>query len=419
MEKQIYFDDFLLLVVLYLIYNTYKIIKNIQNKIYKTEQTPNKHLIPKLNRNEKIKIGLFTNEIPPIVYGGVATWILNFIEMFKDDEEYEIVPIYLACNDPPHSSFFSKYKNIKIVYNESDIKKVFENIDVCINNIWVNLSIINTIKRTYPNMPLISVCHSLIKMEHITNLGSVYTNNFFEQEIVFQNSDYVVLISKSEKKYYNQFGYGKYGAVPVVIYNSYKPKFDHKTVCIDYENNNTGYIGRHVPRKRPEIPILSVIQSGKKNIKVYNMGVDYKYNNKYWKLLSKKYAEQLNIIPFTTNSKKKEEFYRNIGSVCITGIYEPFGYTICEAIDRRIPCISMNLDGPSEIMGNYKDCLYTYDVNKQSLKHDVKSFSKALQKFWKTSPQQRREMSEKARKALDRFRPEKIKIDWKQLLDQL
>ena len=27
----------------------------------------------------KIKVGLLTNEIPPIIYGGVATWIINFM----------------------------------------------------------------------------------------------------------------------------------------------------------------------------------------------------------------------------------------------------------------------------------------------------------------------------------------------------
>ena len=68
----------------------------------------------------------------------------------------------------------------------------------------------------------------------------------------------------------------------------------------------------------------------------------------------------------------------------------------------------MNLDGPSEIMGKFKECLYTYDVDKKSLKRDIRSFSNALEKFWNTSPQKRREMSEKARQALDRFRPEVI-----------
>ena len=38
--------------------------------------------------SKRIKIGLLTNEIPPIVYGGVATWIVNFIEMFKGNYKY-------------------------------------------------------------------------------------------------------------------------------------------------------------------------------------------------------------------------------------------------------------------------------------------------------------------------------------------
>ena len=37
-----------------------------------------------------MKVGLLTNEIPPIVYGGVSTWILNFMDMFDDDDDIEI-----------------------------------------------------------------------------------------------------------------------------------------------------------------------------------------------------------------------------------------------------------------------------------------------------------------------------------------
>lgn len=422
---KIYYDELLLLFTLYLVYNLYKygsfgfnyFFKQTKPGSDKKDKKQKKKI--KRDKNTKIKIGLLTNEIPPVVYGGVATWIINFMKMFENDSNYEVVPIYLAYSDPPHSSFFSKYKNIRIIYKKSDINDVFQDIDVCVNNIWINLNIIIDIKKKNPNVPIISVCHSLIKMEHITNLGSVYTNNFFEQEIVFQNSDYVILISKSEKKYYTKFGYGKYAAVPVVIYNSYQPKFDNEKNFDNYNIDNTGYIGRHVPRKRPEIPILSVIHSGNKNVQVYNMGVDYKYNNKYWTILSEKYKKQLNIIPFSTDKKEKEKFYKNIGSVCITGIYEPFGYTICEAIDRRIPCISMDLDGPSEIMGEYKDFFYTYEVSKESIDSDVKNFSKTLKKFWDTDSETRRKMSEKARQALDKFRPEVIKIEWKKLLDNI
>ena len=41
-----------------------------------------------------MKVGLLTNEIPPIVYGGVATWIMNFLDMFAEDDDIEINEIH-------------------------------------------------------------------------------------------------------------------------------------------------------------------------------------------------------------------------------------------------------------------------------------------------------------------------------------
>ena len=46
-----------------------------------------------------MKVGLLTNEIPPIVYGGVATWIMNFLAMFAEDDDIEIIPVFLAQLD--------------------------------------------------------------------------------------------------------------------------------------------------------------------------------------------------------------------------------------------------------------------------------------------------------------------------------
>ena len=37
-------------------------------------------------KRKPIKVGLLTNEIHPVIYGGVATWIVNFIKMFEGDE---------------------------------------------------------------------------------------------------------------------------------------------------------------------------------------------------------------------------------------------------------------------------------------------------------------------------------------------
>ena len=371
--------------------------------------------IIKKKENKKIKIGLLTNEIPPVVYGGVSTWIVNFIKMFQGDEDFEIVPIFLAYMDEPHPTFFKKYPNIRIVRNDEDIKKSFSDINICVNNLWIANDCVEKIKNYNKDLKMISVCHSLIIMEHLTNLGSIYTNNYFEQEETFKHSDYVVLISKAEKDYYFKHGYNKHPAKTIVIYNSYTPKYDDVRLEIDYSKNDLGYIGRHVPRKRPELPIMAVKKSERDDINVVNMGS--KKGNEYWDKLKKEYGN-LKVINFSTDPKKKKEYWESVGANSIVGIYEPFGYTICETLDRGVPAIVQNLDGPKEIIDIFKEFVFMYDV-KQKFEEDIDSFLEAAKKFWDTPPEVRKEMAEKARKALDRFRPEVIKKDWKGLLEKI
>ena len=67
--------------------NTEKNIKKILRKKIKNKKN-----------GEKIKIGLLTNELPPIIYGGVSTWVLNFMKMFKNDENYDVIPIFLSLS---------------------------------------------------------------------------------------------------------------------------------------------------------------------------------------------------------------------------------------------------------------------------------------------------------------------------------
>lgn len=370
--------------------------------------------------DKKIKLGLLTNEIPPIVYGGVATWIVNFIKMFENDKDIEVVPIFLAYQDKLPEECLDNYKNIRVINKEEDVSLCFNDIDVCVNNLWIALDTITNIKEQFPNMNMISVCHSLIRMENITNMGSCYTNNFNQQEITFQNSDYVVLISNAEEKYYNSFGYNLFETKTRVIYNSYTPKYDDIELDINYESNDIGYIGRHVPRKRPEIPLLAVNSLEKDGVKVFNMGVDYdKYDNEYWRKLEKDYEDKLVIIPFSTDTKVKEDYWKTIGINCITGIYEPFGYTICESLDRRIPIIVSDIDGPKEIIEEVRENVLTYDVDIDNYKNDINNFSKVLEDMWKITPEQRKNNCEKARKCLDKLRPEVIKEDWKRLIHEV
>ena len=54
---------------------------------------------------------------------------------------------------------------------------------------------------------------------------------------------------------------------------------------------------------------------------------------------------------------------------------------------------------------------FLYDVDKDSMDNDIDSLEKLTKNFYSLSAEERKENAEKARKALDDFRPKKIK-DW-------
>ena len=55
------------------------------------------------------------------MYGGVATWIINYMKMFESDENIEVVPIFLAYNDRLPNESQSLYKGIRIIEKEEEI----------------------------------------------------------------------------------------------------------------------------------------------------------------------------------------------------------------------------------------------------------------------------------------------------------
>ena len=370
--------------------------------------------------NGKFNIGLLTNEIPPIIYGGVATWIVNFIKMFENNEKYEIIPIFLAYNDELPQCVKNKYPKIRVIKSPEDLQKTFQDIHICVNNLWIALDTIKQIKELFVKLPICSVCHSLIRMENITNLGSCYTSNFNDQEITFQQSDYVILISDAEKKHYENFHYNQFFAKTKRIYNPYQPKYDNIEFNVNYWSNCLGYMGRHVPRKRPELTLMSVVKHNIQNVQVINMGVDNdRYVNSYWNELGEIYKDVLTIIPFTSDKSVKENYFQRIGANVHSAIYEPLGYVPLECLDRRIPLIVANIDGPKEIIDGYEEFVYPYEVDIGDYPTDIYNCSIQIKKFLNTRPEMRRLNAIEARKALDKFRPENVVKEWMNLFDEI
>ena len=116
---------------------TYALDENIISSIFNNilqnihENIPGINITQDIQEKEdvvftkKLKVALLTNEIPPIVYGGVATWIVNFIKMFEKDDDLEIIPIFLAYNDKLPEECFNNYKHLRIINHHNEIKEIF------------------------------------------------------------------------------------------------------------------------------------------------------------------------------------------------------------------------------------------------------------------------------------------------------
>ena len=138
----------------------------------------------------------------------------------------------------------------------------------------------------------------------------------------------------------------------------------------------------------------------------------------------KGHRQQLTLIKIieilNTGADKSNiaKYWGKVGCNCVTGVYEPFGYTICETLDRMVPAIVQNIDGPKEILDEFSDCVYTYSVSSDYNK-DIDNFYKAFEKFMATPPKVRKANAIKARKALDPFRPENISKQWQKLFEDI
>ena len=60
-------------------------------------------------------------------------------------------------------------------------------------------------------------------------------------------------------------------------------------------------------------------------------------------------------------------------------ICEPFGYTMCETLDRGIPAIVQNINGPSEIVNDVLDNIYIlYNEFKKQINNLIKISKKLI-----------------------------------------
>jgi glycosyltransferase involved in cell wall biosynthesis len=68
----------------------------------------------------------------------------------------------------------------------------------------------------------------------------------------------------------------------------------------------------------------------------------------------------------------KSSFFNEHDIFCLPSLHEPFGIVLLEAFAHRIPVVSSNSEGPSEIAENLHDCIFTDKTSASSLKDGLK-----------------------------------------------
>jgi glycosyltransferase involved in cell wall biosynthesis len=205
---------------------------------------------------------------------------------------------------------------------------------------------IRRLKSLFPLLPTVFIIHSLDIVERVLFDPVYKKHRQTHQEIGIQSSDLVVCVSQSERALYEQVGYMRLNEHVIVIPNIYVQQTFELPPVKAYECNHIGFIGRHILRKRPEIISRAVYETlgRKSDVLVYHAGVVLgRQEDCMFRDHTQEYDKEIIVLPFTTNQQQLQtEYWDKIGASCVTGLYEPFGYTVCEALDRYKPLICAN-----------------------------------------------------------------------------
>jgi glycosyltransferase involved in cell wall biosynthesis len=147
------------------------------------------------------------------------------------------------------------------------------------------------------------------------------------------------------------FGNDKVFKVPNLIRVGAEPNFKPRS-----EPPVIGVMARMVEKKGVDVFIKALSILNKKDIKFKAIiGGDGDLRNQYQTL-----RDELKLndsVRFTGWVKDKEKFYNDMDIFCLPSLSEPFGIVLLEAMVRKKPIVSTNMEGPAEILKHNSDSI--------------------------------------------------------------
>lgn len=337
-------------------------------------------------------IGLLTSDvkIPGRAYGGVATWNDHMLRAINETEH--TAEIIYRTKIP--------VEGVLCVDRTGDIDQLAGRFDGIIASHWTQPPFLLYMKQRL-RIPLVFVVHSLEPCETRFDESRYFGGSHDRiatgiQCTTISLSDAVVLISDSEKRFYEELMYHHLNPSYTVIPS---PFYSGTMEPIRKVGNTVGYIGRFASRKRPWVLPEGVERSGLK-WPVVMMGL--KGKEPYWDAWERRGVK---MLPFSFDPVDIDEFWNKIDILAVTHIYEPDGYTWKEGAVRGKLLITARNGGPLNGLSSVPLSTIWYETDEKDPTEDVASFAAALRRASGMSSAERERMIERSRACLSKYEP--------------
>lgn len=118
-----------------------------------------------------------------------------------------------------------------------------------------------------------------------------------------------------------------------------------------------GSMGRFVKKKGFDVLLKSLAELKSRNIKFKAIiGGEGEEKNNLLDLRSSLHLEK--EVDFSGWVSDKDDFFNKIDIFCLPSLHEPFGIILLEAMVRKVPVISSDSEGPSEIIENHSSGVF-------------------------------------------------------------
>lgn len=291
----------------------------------------------------------------------------------------------------------SGHQILSIVDNKTRIKSSLENVQYITINFWpynylLVWKLIKEIKKFQAEIiithskKIIPILRIIANWLQIPLIGVAHNDKYKK----INKSDAIFSITEYQKDIFIQKGYPKERiyVIPNMIKGNleYKEKLWHNPPII-------GSMGRFDPVKGFDTYLKALALLHKEGIEfaaILGGSVQKAYPQEKEKLeqiiIDNQLERCVNLCGWVTD---KKQFFQDIDIFVLPSNYEPFGIVLLEAMQYSTPIVTSDAEGPKEIFGKNKDCVYVFE------KGNVEDLANKLRQALKN----REETNQKAKKS--------------------